>query len=119
MARRKRGAPKFPLRFTVQVSGPSFLDTDRFGNARPVLAPASPLKVAGWAINAVDEKTGEQVLRTVDRLDLYTPQLIDPHSRVKLPDGTMWEVVGNSEDYSHGPWWNPGLYVVRCTRVEG
>ncbi|CAB1012006.1 hypothetical protein FRC0497_02161 [Corynebacterium diphtheriae] len=119
MARRKRGAPKFPLRFTVQVSGPSFLDTDRFGNARPVLAPASPLKVAGWAINAVDEKTGEQVLRTVDRLDLYTPQLIAPHSRVKLADGTMWEVVGNSEDYSHGPWWNLGLYVVHCTRVEG
>lgn len=107
-----------PLVHTVEVSQVETV-TDRFGNERPAQGEFHPVKVAGWAITKVEESTGESVLRTVDQLDVYAPAPFDPGASIRLPDGGVWQVQGNAEDYQHGPWWNPGLVVVHARKAAG
>lgn len=110
---------RFPLNFTLTVQTPGVVTVDRFGNERTGPGEARGVKVFGWAVNQTDEERGDHVLRTVDVLTVYTPEVFPPATVLTLPDGTRWRVVANPEDYRHGPFWDPGLYVVRATRVEG
>lgn len=107
-----------PLTHTVEVSQVETV-TDRLGNERPTPGPFHPVQVAGWAVAKVEETTGESVLRTVDQLDVYTPTPFEPGASIRLPDGGVWQVQGNAEDYRNGPWWNPGLVVVHARKVAG
>ncbi|WP_157108905.1 hypothetical protein [Corynebacterium aquilae] len=79
------------------------------------------VNVFGWALNVVDEQQGDSVSRTRDHIDLYAPHAVSPLSGqvVRLPDGTVWEVEGNPQNYDNNPWWQPGLAVTRLYRVEG
>ena len=107
-----------PLRHTVEVSEVEMV-TDRFGNQVPRQGKFRPVQVAGWAVTKVDEAHGDSVLRTVDQLDIYAAKPFALGASVKLPDGNVWQVEGNAEDYNHGPWWSPGLVVVHAKKVGG
>lgn len=107
-----------PLRHTVELAE-VVETTDPFGNVITVPSEFTPVQVAGWAIVKTEESAGESVLRTVDQLDVYAQQPFDAGTTIRLPDGSVWEVSGNAEDYRHGPWWNPGLVVVHARKVEG
>lgn len=109
----------FPLAHTVEVASPVGTAKDRFSNEIPAPAEFVSLKVAGWAINSTSESDDESVLRTIDYLDLYSPEALDPAALVRLPDGSTWTVEGKAQDFNHGPWWQPGLYIIRCKHVEG
>lgn len=80
-----------------------------------------PVDVFGWALNAVDESQGDSISRTRDHIDLYSPHTVapTPGQVVRLPDGTVWEVEGNPQNYDNNPWWQPGLAISRLYRVEG
>ena len=109
----------FPLLYSVTVREAGVATTDRFGNERLGLGEPRVVAVCGWAVNATDDDHEDSVLRTIDQLSLFTPERFAADSVVTLPDSTQWRVVGSPEDYRHGPWWDPGLFVVRATRVEG
>lgn len=108
------------LRQTVEVHVPTKV-TNRFGDE--VLGPGKwePRRVAGWAINSTQEQEGDSVLRTIDRLVVYmgTQSAAQPDEFIRLPDGSVWRVEGNAQNFDHGPWWQPGLVVVTCTKTEG
>lgn len=95
---------------------------DRFGNERPGLGEWALTAVASWWIERTEEKSDDSVLRTVNVLTIHVPEGFEPppSGQVRTPDGTVWDVEGNAEDYTHG-WhgWNPGLLVLHCKKVEG
>lgn len=108
-----------PVDKTLHVRG-TYGGTDRFGNPVRVLGGWQPVMVAGWWISRVEEKTGDSVLRTVSELSIITPAgVLSAEQQVQLPDGSVWEVHGEEENYQNGPWWNPGLVVVNCKKVSG
>lgn len=94
---------------------------DRFGNLVPGPGEWRSVPVAGWAIEATQESEGDSLLRTIDELKVYVPasEVMDAASRVRLPDGAVWDVQGNVLNYENGPWASPGLVVVRARKVEG
>ena len=95
---------------------------DRFGNERPGKGSWEVVAVSSWWIDKTEEKGDDSVLRTLDYLHVQVPPEVapPPSSKVRLPDGTEWEVKGNPEDYRHGfHGFNPGLLVVHAVKVEG
>lgn len=108
-----------PTRHVIDVSSPSEIVIDQFGDEHQKLGEFAPLKVIGWAITMVDESEGDSILRTVTQLDVYSPTKIDAGARVRTPDGVVWEVRGESEDYNHGPFWSPDAFVTHCRKVDG
>ena len=109
----------FPLAFTVEVYTPGTPTTDAHGNQIPGVGSWSDQGVFGWAVNKIEEEGGDHLLRTVDVLTVYTPVGFPASGRVRLPDGSEWDVQGNAEDYNNNPWWTPGLFVARARKVEG
>lgn len=121
-SRLRRGSPFIPTPHTVEVFREGELEEDRFGNLRPGPGEWWSIKVASWWVHRTEEQSEDSVLRTVDLLTMHTPigQEPGPSSKVRLPDGSVWEVQGNPEDYNHGPFgFVPGLMVVNCKRTEG
>ena len=111
----------FPTRFSVEILRTGGVVEDRFGNEVPTPGVWESVAVFGWAVNDTSEETGTSVLRTKDLLTLYVPRgsAPAPSEQVRLPDGSVWEVQGHGEDYDHNPWFQPGILVVTCKKVEG
>ncbi|WP_280430033.1 hypothetical protein [Nocardia brasiliensis] len=59
--------------------------------------------------------------RVVVELELFVPpEFVAAHQdKQKLPDGSVWSVLGAIEDYTHGPWGFAPGGVVNLKRVEG
>ena len=114
--------PFIPTPHTVEMYLPGEPAKDRFGNERPGPGSWEVVRVASWWVHKTEEKGDDSILRTVDLLTLHVPVGFGPApgGRVRLPNGTEWEVAGNPEDFNHG-WhgWAPGLLVVHAKRVEG
>ena len=111
-----------PLSQQVEVYTPGPPVTARFGNERPGPGGWRAFRVASWWVHKTEEKDGEFILRTGDLLTVHVPPEAapEPGGQVRLPDGSVWTVEGNPEDYTHGfHGWSPGLLVVHCKRVEG
>lgn len=111
-----------PLRHSVDVYTVGEPVVDRFGNERPGEGSWSPVKVAQWWVHKTEEKGDDSVLRLIDLLTVHIPpeDAPTPGGRVRLPDGSVWEVQGNAEDFEHGfHGWSPGLVVVHGKRVTG
>lgn len=112
----------FPLTHSldVEILGPPAVD--RFGNERPGSSSWVSQPVASWWVDRTEEKSGDSVLRTIDYLHAHFPvgKAPDAGARVRTPDGRVWHVQGNAEDFNHG-WhgWKPGLVVVHCKGVVG
>ena len=96
--------------------------TDRFNNIIPGVSEWRPVKVAQWWVDKTEEREGDSILRTIDTLHVHLPVENVPPSwgRIRTPNGSIWEVEGNVEDFTHG-WhgWNPGLVVVHAKKVSG
>lgn len=111
-----------PLRFPIEVLTPGETTTDMYGNEIPSGGQWVHAKAASWWVDKTEEKGEDSVLRTIDYLHVHLPpaEAVAAASRVRLPDGTEWDVVGNPEDYRHG-WhgFDPGLVVVHARKVEG
>lgn len=79
------------------------------------------VRVAGWATPSSDEPKLAGHDRQTVTVELYAPVgLFRPHDAVQLPerDDTL-EVIGEPENYSHGPFgWDPGLEVVNLGGVS-
>ncbi|WP_156963562.1 hypothetical protein [Corynebacterium auriscanis] len=114
--------PFIPLSHEVEVLTPGEPVVDRFGDSRPGPVVSRHLRVAGWWVDRVEEKAGESVLRTIDYLHVHVPVGAEfgTAAKIRLPDGSVWQVAGNPENYDHGPFgFSPGLVVVHALKVEG
>ncbi|SNV88160.1 Uncharacterised protein [Corynebacterium urealyticum] len=113
---------RFPALYAVEVLTPDPPGVDRLGNPKPSgTFSAKTISVIGWHTGSTEEVFGDSVLRTKDTLSLYVhadaaPQ---PDQRIRLPDGSEWDVDGHPIDHRHGPWFDPGAVVVSCKKVEG
>lgn len=114
-----------PTPFTVGVrvwsSGPG---VDRHGN--PVQSWAAPVSVPVHAVGPRlqdGDREPEDTRRAavVEGLNVYAPAgtTIGAHDRV-VWGGVEYEVDGDAQDWTKGPWPNPAAGVVfTLTRVEG
>lgn len=106
----------------LEVYRPGAPTKDRFNNLKPGAGVWEPTPVVQWWVHRTEESDGDSVLRTVDLLTVHFPSGTQPSpaGKVRLPDGTEWEVQGEVEDYDHGfHGWSPGIVPVHCKRVEG
>ncbi|MFI5783498.1 hypothetical protein [Nocardia sp. NPDC051570] len=90
----------------------------------PALAePGAPAWVYGWAPVASTEPALPGHTRVVTEVDLYAAPGFTPGPRdlIDLPAGLAgrFEIIGETADYSHGPFdWAPGS-VIRLKKVDG
>ena len=114
--------PFVPTGHMVELYMPGAPYRDRFGNERPGKGEWENVAVASWWVDKTEEKGEDSVLRTIDALHVLVPSASAtvPASKVRLPDGTIWDVTGNPEDFNHGfHGWDTGLVVVHAVKVEG
>lgn len=113
-------------RHTIGVHTYSAGESDGYGGTTPVYTPplhqpGTPHQVYGWVVPASSEpKTRGSTERVIVDVEVFAPAdlPIGPYDLVDLPDGQYW-VIGQPEDYNHGPFGaTPGL-VVNLRRVEG
>lgn len=96
--------------------------TDRYGNKRPGKGEWRRVAVSSWWVDRTEEKSEDSVLRTIDYLHVHLPPSAEANaaSRIRLPDNTEWEVIGNPENYQHGfHGWVPNLVVLHGKKVTG
>ena len=101
----------FPLPFTVQVCHREDAGVDAFGNATRSWGAPESVRVAGWFIDSSDEHGPDD--RDVRRVDwagslLALPGCVCAGDRVEL-GGAWFLVADGGQEYTHGPWWDPGV----------
>ncbi|ACR18317.1 hypothetical protein I6J22_09090 [Corynebacterium kroppenstedtii] len=84
---------------------------DAFGNATRSWGAPESVRVAGWFIDSSDEHGPDD--RDVRRVDwagslLALPGCVCAGDRVEL-GGAWFLVADGGQDYTHGPWWDPGV----------
>jgi hypothetical protein len=114
----------FPLRYEVGLHAYS-TGGDGYSSAAvytpPRDSPGIAEKVYGWSVPSSTEPhgAGRDNLVVTDVELLAPPDFpVGPYDLVDLPDG-QYEVIGQPQDYTHGPFaYTPGV-VVKLRRVEG
>lgn len=124
MARsRSRRGDSFPLPHSVTcIRRTRRLEQDALGNDVWVDGETpEKVPVAGWSVPASDEpKLAGHDRRTVT-IELLAPVgVFRPEDAVTLPDrADTLEVIGEPENFSHGPFgWDPGLEVVNLGGIQ-
>lgn len=117
----------FPLPFTVGLHSYSDGPDDGYGNhtrvfTPPLDEPGVEYRVAGWAdlfLPSATEKSGN-MNRVISFLQLFAPKDFPAtaYDRIDL-DGEQWEVLGEPNRYSNGPFWDPGMSVWNLQKVTG
>lgn len=109
-----------PALFTVSLEVRDSSGTDPLGV--PVVVWGAPVahSVCGWATPTSTEPKLAGHDRVIVDVELYAPTAFpaNPHDRV-LIEGKRYEVVGEAEDFTHGPFWDPGVKVWNLRRVDG
>ncbi|MCK7676355.1 hypothetical protein [Corynebacterium pygosceleis] len=109
--------------FPLEVRGPDRVVKDRFNNEVTVQGEWETINVVAWAVQHPVEKEGESIDRTITELVVYalkdTFPAPDSAQQIRLADGTEWEAQGLAEDYTNGPWWDPGMLVLHYRSTEG
>lgn len=111
----------YPLPFRVQVRHREDSGEDSFGN--PVTRWGGPqvVRVAGWSISDSPEfGPDDEDVRRVDWAgSLFTlPGEVFAGDLVHL-GGVDFVIADGGHDFTHGPWWNPGLAEYRLRIFEG
>lgn len=109
-----------PTPHTVQVLPFKPGEPDSHGN--PTRAWGEPVEYAvyGWdKPNPVEPKLAGHDRVVVD-IEVFAPEsiVVGPDDRMVV-NGQTYDVIGEVEDWNHGPWrWRPGV-VVNLRRVDG
>ena len=111
----------YPLPFRVQVRRRVDSREDSFGN--PVTRWGGPqvVRVAGWSISDSPEfGPDDEDVRRVDWAgSLFTlPGEVFAGDLVHL-GGVDFVIADGGHDFTHGPWWNPGLAEYKLRIFEG
>lgn len=123
MARSRSRSTKsgYPLPFRVQVRRRVDSREDSFGN--PVTRWGGPqvVRVAGWSISDSPEfGPDDEDVRRVDWAgSLFTlPGEVFAGDLVHL-GGVDFVIADGGHDFTHGPWWDPGLAEYKLRIFEG
>lgn len=111
-----------PARFPLTFIRPAGRVKDRFNNWIDGPPVEETVKVVSWWVDKTEEGHADSVLRTIDYLHVHVPShvTVTGDMRVRTPDGAVWEIQGNAENYDHGfHGWSPGVSVVHAKKVEG
>lgn len=118
----------FPLRYTVGVHTRTESGMDAHRNPVPTYKPpldrpGTPVKVYGWYTPSATEPQIPGHERTIADVALMVPPGFPATSTsvIDLPGGPkgQFEVIGDPEDYSYGPFgWKPGS-VLNLRRITG
>ncbi|MCX7542302.1 hypothetical protein OS128_05175 [Corynebacterium sp. P5848] len=113
--------PVFPLRLTVEIAPPETQSKDRLGNPVRVPGKYRTVRCHSWEINQSVETTGDSVERVITHLLLHVPpeDKPEPGGKIRLPDGSVWDVAGDADTYTENPWFDPGLVGVRAINRKG
>ncbi|WP_130865845.1 hypothetical protein [Acidipropionibacterium timonense] len=104
---------RHPVRHLVRSLGA----TDVHGNATDEWA-STPRMVFGWSQEQSDEPAAVGANRISTTLQVLSPWAAADKDRVVIL-GHMFEVIGESEDWNHGPFgFEPG-YRFRVRRIDG
>lgn len=93
---------------------------DAHGNRVPAWDDPVDVVVYGWAAPTSSEPKLAGQDRVAVALELFAPPstAARPADRFRV-DGELYDVVGEVEDYTHGPFgWRPGV-VINLARWEG
>lgn len=115
----------FPLRYTVGIHTMSTTGLDAHRNPAkvytpPLDQPGTPVKVYGWSTPFTTEPKLAGHDRVIVDVELLVPPGFPsaPGSVIDLPVG-QFEVIGEIQDYTRGPFgWEPGG-VVNLRRITG
>lgn len=113
--------PTFPTPYTVQVHTYQASALDPHGNLVDLWdEDGTEVAVYGWAPPSPDTETlgGREAITR--GLDLFVPPGVEvgPQDRITV-DGVRYDVVGHTEDFTHGPFgWRPGNRI-NLTRADG
>lgn len=109
----------FPTPHTVQHLAYAGTVEDARGNEIPAFAAPVARKVYGWASPATRQSAEPKVAgveSVIVILELFAPTFPVGDRDRMVVDGNAYEVVGDAEDYNHGPFgFAPGM-VVNLTR---
>ena len=105
-----------PTPWTVQHLAYDGTTEDDRGNEVPAWADPVPRRVYGWGAPQSNEPKVAGVESVVVTLELFSPVFpVGDMDRIVV-DGDTFDVVGDPEDYTHGPFgFEPGM-VVNLTR---
>lgn len=111
----------YPLAFDVRVRRREDSGEDSFGNPVTRWGKPQDIRVAGWAISDSPE-TGpdDKDVRRVDWAgSLFAlPDEVSAGDLVHL-GGVDFVVADGGHDFTHGPWWDPGLAEYKLRIFEG
>ena len=103
---------------TVQHEVWSAGPADGHGNVSDMWAEPTDRPVYGWSQRSSSEPKQVGANRLVVDLEMFSPWGAATKDRVTIL-GRRFEVVGESEDWNHGPFgWHPG-FVVNLVRIDG
>lgn len=110
----------FPTPHTVSVSSRDSTLFDDHGV--PVESWTTPVEhnvCAVYVTSSAEPFTAGHERVIVDaRIIAPTDFPAGPHDRIHWND-QVFEVIGWAEDYTSGPWWNPGVKLWNLRRLEG
>lgn len=92
---------------------------DDHGNDIPAWATAVDVPAIWWPASTTEPQVAGHDRVVVDKVMAVASSLeVSPHDRMVL-DGKEYEVVGEPEDYDHGPGRAPGRKTLNLRRVDG
>lgn len=92
---------------------------DAHGNDVPTWADAVDVPAIWWSPSSSEPAVAGHDRVTVDVVMVVASSLVvSPHDRMVL-DGKRYEVIGEPEDYDHGPGRPAGRKPVNLRRVDG
>ena len=109
----------FPTPHTIEVRDRVDGALDAFGDEVVEWADWRPMGVMGWAPTTTTEPKTVGVDRVVVDLEVFSPATVTARSQVRLPDGRIFDVVGEPEDWNRGPFGYAPGYVFNLRRVDG
>lgn len=116
----------FPLRHTVGVHLMTTSGVDAHRNpvktyTPPLDQPGTPVKVYGWSVPSTSEPLIPGHDRVIADIQLLIPPGFPagPSSVIDLPSAGQYQVIGEQQDYTTGPFgFRPGS-VLNLRRITG
>lgn len=97
-----------------------YLGFERDENNEPIESWADPVEhlVIAWAVPGSDLEDNKHRTAVVRDLDVYSlDNFTGPKDQLTI-DGKRFSVVGDAEDYTHGPFAFAGGWRINCKRGE-